>query len=103
MPVHIPTMRSWCSGALGLTLAVILLGWTNAPHSPDVQRTQVTGQVTCAGVPFAGMIHFQPKDERCPDAVGLVNPDGSFRLSSRLYLYNDAVVPGRYRCQKKAQ
>jgi hypothetical protein len=98
MFVHNHSMRYYCSGALGLSVAVILLGSAYTP-SRDFELAAVTGQVTCANHPASEMVvFFEPVDRGHLYAVGRVHPDGSFdhlyTNSSQRY---EGVIPGRYR------
>jgi hypothetical protein len=96
MAVHIHTMRLWCARALGLSLAILLLGWVFWPRRA-YEVAQVDGRVTYAHHPFGGVIYFMPEDEHGPTAIGPVDRDGSFRLYVDGYRHQQGAVPGTYR------
>jgi hypothetical protein len=97
MSVHIHTMRACCTGALGLILAAILLGWTYSPAEP-IELVPVTGRVTCGSHPLGGMrVWFQEDAARGFSACGEIQPDGSFRMQPSGRYDRDGVAPGTYR------
>jgi hypothetical protein len=98
MTVHVHTLRAYCCGALGVGLAVILLGWAYAPRSGESVLAKVTGRVTCEGHPLGGMwVIFTDTGPRDFTACGPVHADGSFRLSPWGNSSRDGVPPGTYR------
>jgi hypothetical protein len=94
MPFHLHTIRSCCGAALGVILAVALLGAAyRSPKAPEWAR--VTGRVSCAGRPVGGMLAiFEPADLHNHEATSPVGADGSFRVEPR---DDEGLVPGTYR------
>jgi hypothetical protein len=97
MSVHIHTARDHCASALVSVPALLLLGWGLAPEPKDFKLVQVSGRVTCADQPLSGAINFVSDDVGRPDATGLVNPDGSFRMYVNGEGHRQGVLPGTYR------
>jgi hypothetical protein len=95
--MHNHTLRHYFAGALGLCVAVILLGWVYAPPQQDIELVPVVGQVTYADHPFSGMIYFLAEDQRYPDANGPLDSDGSFRLYMNGLRKCPGAAPGTYR------
>jgi len=95
MPVHIHTLRACCAAALGLILAVILLGVAYAPPRAEADLASVTGRVTCGGhPPGKTLIVFAGGGPRGTPGADLVGADGSFRLRAGNF---DGLVPATYR------
>ena len=91
------TLRHYFAAALGLCVAVILLGWAYAPPALDIELAPVVGQVTYADHPFSGMISFLAEDQRSPSAYGPLDSDGSFRLYMNGVTHRPGAAPGTYR------
>ncbi len=97
MSVHIHTLRNCCARALVLLPVPLLLCWALAPGSTNYELAQVSGRVTCANLPFSGVIYFLPDHESGPMGMGPVNPDGSFQLYFNGQRHRQGVAPGTYR------
>jgi hypothetical protein len=97
MSVHMHTMRAYCARALVLVPAPFLLGWAMVPESKNSELAQVSGRVTCADQPFAGLIFFLPDQQGGPNASGPLKPDGSFELFFNGRWDQRGAMPGIYR------
>ena len=97
MPFHIHTLRASCAGALGVMLAVILLGWAYSP-AEEYPLAPVTGRVTCGDHPLGGMwVLFEEDAPRGFTACAEIRPDGSFRMQPWGTFDREGVKPGTYR------
>jgi hypothetical protein len=96
--MHNQTLRHYCSVALGLIGAAILLRWAWAP-SKDFELAPVTGQVSIANHPAGNLVvFFEPIDRGHLYASGRVLPDGSFHhLYTNGVAQYEGVMPGKYR------
>lgn len=63
---------------------------------PPPKTVQVSGKITLAsGVPItAGRVVFKPQTAGMQEAIGEINPDGTYSLTS--YNKGDGAVPGTY-------
>jgi hypothetical protein len=104
MPVHVHTARSAFAAALGLITAAILLGWAYRPPPSEFELVTVTGRATCGGRPLSDtVIVFEETAPRGVTAIGMIRPDGSFRMVPWGNLGRDGVPPGTYRVYFLAQ
>jgi hypothetical protein len=84
------TANGWLTCALAATLALSGCGSKRLPTAP------VEGKVFYEGKPLGfGGVLFQP--ENGPMALGKIEPDGTFRLST--YREGDGAVLGNHRVQ----
>jgi hypothetical protein len=98
MRFHMHTIRSFCGAALGLILAVTLLGAADRRAPAEFERAPVTGHITCGGHPLYGMsIMFQQIDPGDWMASGTLGPDGSFRMQPWNRFDCEGLVTGTYR------
>jgi hypothetical protein len=98
MYVHLHTMRSCCSGALGLILAAFLLHWAYTPPPEEFELFPVTGRVTYGGRPLGGTwVVFEEEGRRGFTACSELRPDGSFRMDSWGQFNRDGIPTGTYK------
>jgi hypothetical protein len=97
--MHNHALRHYCSVALGLIGAAILLRLAWAPEPKDIELAPVTGQVSCANHPASNLVvFFEPVDRGYLYASGRVLSDGSFRhLYTNGSEHYEGVMPGKYR------
>lgn len=77
-------------------LMLLICGCKQVTITPAPKTVPVSGKVTLAsGTPLTGgRIIFKPKQASVQEAVGEINKDGTFTLSS--YAKDDGAVPGEY-------
>ena len=84
--------RPVCWGLVGLIAVIGCSG--RDPNLPEVAR--VEGLVMFKGEPLPeGEIHFHPEDPNCNPGSGIIEPDGTFQLST--YERHDGATVGKHK------
>lgn len=95
MSYHLHRTRQWMAWFLGaLALSPFALTFSFGSLKDPLHLSPVTGRVTFAGRPVRDMTLCLDQDGHHA-AFGLLQPDGSFRLSSLIWT-DWGALPGRY-------
>ena len=78
-----------------LLLILLAAGCSYKPAEPPMTVAVGGKVILVSGSPLTGgRVVFKPKEAGKQEAVGEINPDGSYKLTS--YIKDDGAVPGEY-------